>query len=69
MQELLKLTLTQQNLERLIEMQKVKHIPAKYMSDLEEHIQNFIIKHNAEIKNMSITFNSLTNTYHAVIIY
>lgn len=50
-------------------LQKVKHIPATYMSDLEEHIQNFIIKHNAEIKNMSITFNSLTNTYHAVIIY
>ena len=38
-------------------MQKVKHISAKYMSDLEEHIQNFIINHNHDIKNMSITFN------------
>lgn len=52
-----------------IEMQKVKHISDKYMKDLERHLQEFIIEHNADVKNMSMTFNSITKAYHAIIIY
>lgn len=50
-------------------MQKVKHFPANYMTDLEEHMRQFIKNHNIDVKTMSMTFNPLNNTYHAMIIY
>lgn len=50
-------------------MQQVKHISDSYMTNLEQLIQRFIMNRNIKVVNMTITFNSITETYHAMIIY
>lgn len=50
-------------------MQKVKHISTKYITDLEENISDFIDIFEADVKTMSIVYDPVMDSFHAMLIY
>ena len=50
-------------------MQKVKRILTKHIIDLEKNISDFIDVFEADVKTMSIVYDPIIDSFHAIIIY
>lgn len=50
-------------------MQKVKRISTKDIIDLEQNVSDFIDVFEADVKTMSIVYDPVMNSFHAILIY